>query len=161
VQGDYCWCSDYVPGTTTSTSDCDNSCPGYPDDTCGGDGTYGYISLTLSPSGTKQASTAASSTLSTAKVSTYILFLFLSLLLLICASLCWLFHFLQCAFQGSLFDFSMLGSFELESRCGDSLFNCHRIHFFDRFSRMSFSLISRFLGFSSVEERGYYVRISS
>ncbi|KAI9640045.1 Cell wall integrity and stress response component 4 [Ciborinia camelliae] len=61
VQGQYCWCSNYVPGTTTSISDCNTSCPGYPSDTCGGDGTYGYISLTLSPSGTKTASATTAS----------------------------------------------------------------------------------------------------
>ncbi|KAF7877253.1 hypothetical protein EAF04_000936 [Stromatinia cepivora] len=68
VQGEYCWCSNYVPGTTTSTSDCSAPCPGYPDDTCGGRGTYGYMSLALSPSGTKGATT--SSTSSVAKTTT-------------------------------------------------------------------------------------------
>ncbi|KAM3087018.1 Cell wall integrity and stress response component 4 [Clarireedia jacksonii] len=61
VKGSDCWCSNYVPGSTTSTDDCKNSCPGYPSDTCGGDNTYGYISLRLSPSGTKGAATAAAS----------------------------------------------------------------------------------------------------
>ncbi|KAM0187936.1 hypothetical protein ACHAPC_003887 [Botrytis cinerea] len=60
VQGSDCWCSNYVPGTTTSSSDCDTPCPGYPDDTCGGDSLYGYMSLTLSPSGTKGAATTSS-----------------------------------------------------------------------------------------------------
>ncbi|PQE31575.1 cell wall integrity and stress response component protein [Rutstroemia sp. NJR-2017a WRK4] len=65
VQGSDCWCSNYVPGPTTSTDDCANPCPGYPTDTCGGDNTYGYIPLRLSPSGTKGAATtaAASTTL--------------------------------------------------------------------------------------------------
>ncbi|QSZ32206.1 hypothetical protein DSL72_001778 [Monilinia vaccinii-corymbosi] len=53
VKGQDCWCSDYAPGITTSTSDCSKPCPGYPDDTCGGVDTYGYIELTKSPAGTK------------------------------------------------------------------------------------------------------------
>ncbi|PQE06296.1 hypothetical protein CJF30_00005236 [Rutstroemia sp. NJR-2017a BBW] len=61
VQGSDCWCSNYVPGSTTSTDDCANPCPGYPTDTCGGDNTYGYIQLILSPSGTKGAATTAAS----------------------------------------------------------------------------------------------------
>ncbi|EDN99729.1 hypothetical protein SS1G_02587 [Sclerotinia sclerotiorum 1980 UF-70] len=67
VQAEYCWCSNYAPGTTTSTSDCDSPCPGYPPDTCGGSGTYGYMALGLSPSGTKGAAT--SSTSSTTKTT--------------------------------------------------------------------------------------------
>ncbi|TGO49007.1 hypothetical protein BOTNAR_0448g00010 [Botryotinia narcissicola] len=72
VQGSQCWCSNYVPGTTSSTSDCDTPCPGYPDDTCGGDGLYGYMSLTLAPSGTKGAATTSSTPTSTSfeKVTT-------------------------------------------------------------------------------------------
>ncbi|RAL58844.1 hypothetical protein DID88_009153 [Monilinia fructigena] len=69
VQGQDCWCSDYVPGITTSTSDCNNPCPGYPDDTCGGDDTYGYIALTKSPSGTKGAASASSTKTSTSTSS--------------------------------------------------------------------------------------------
>ncbi|KAB8298793.1 hypothetical protein EYC80_000967 [Monilinia laxa] len=69
VQGQDCWCSDYVPGITTSTSDCNNPCPGYPDDTCGGDDTYGYIALTKSPSGTKGATSASSTQTSTSTSS--------------------------------------------------------------------------------------------
>ncbi|KAF5868154.1 putative er membrane protein [Botrytis fragariae] len=70
VQGSECWCSNYVPGTTSSTSDCDTPCPGYPDDTCGGDSLYGYMSLTLSPSGTKGAATTSSTSTSSEKVTT-------------------------------------------------------------------------------------------
>ncbi|TEY43667.1 hypothetical protein BOTCAL_0364g00010 [Botryotinia calthae] len=68
VQGSDCWCSNYVPGTTSSSSDCDTTCPGYPDDTCGGDNLYGYMSLTLSPLGTKGAATTSST--SSTKVTT-------------------------------------------------------------------------------------------
>ncbi|KAF7896990.1 uncharacterized protein EAF01_009393 [Botrytis porri] len=72
VQGSECWCSNYVPGTTSSTSNCNTPCPGYPDDTCGGDGLYGYMSLTLSPSGTRGAATISSTSTSTSsdKVTT-------------------------------------------------------------------------------------------
>ncbi|KAF7934954.1 uncharacterized protein EAE98_002999 [Botrytis deweyae] len=70
VQGSECWCSNYVPGTTSSTSDCNTPCPGYPDDTCGGDSLYGYMSLTLSPSGTKGAATTLSTSTSSEKVTT-------------------------------------------------------------------------------------------
>ncbi|TGO19846.1 hypothetical protein BTUL_0002g00920 [Botrytis tulipae] len=72
VQGSECWCSNYVPGTTSSTSNCDTPCPGYPDDTCGGESLYGYMSLTLSPSGTKGAATTSSTPTSTSseKVTT-------------------------------------------------------------------------------------------
>ncbi|KUJ14249.1 uncharacterized protein LY89DRAFT_589814 [Mollisia scopiformis] len=62
LQGDGCWCSDYVPGTTTTG--CDSTCPGYPDDLCGGNGLYGYIALTIEPSGTEGASSAAASSTS-------------------------------------------------------------------------------------------------
>ncbi|KAF7956084.1 hypothetical protein EAE96_005005 [Botrytis aclada] len=78
VQGSDCWCSNYVPGTTSSSSDCDTPCPGYPDDTCGGDGLYGYIALTLFPSGTKGAATTSSTSTSSKKVSTWISSLLLS-----------------------------------------------------------------------------------
>ncbi|TVY44170.1 hypothetical protein LOCC1_G004928 [Lachnellula occidentalis] len=59
VQDDGCWCSNYVPGTTTSG--CSQTCPGYPLELCGGDGVYGYIALENNPSGTKGASSAAAS----------------------------------------------------------------------------------------------------
>lgn len=65
VQGSDCWCSNYVPGATTSGDDCNVACPGYPDDLCGNQqaGLFGYISIPgNSPSGTKGGSTAAQST---------------------------------------------------------------------------------------------------
>lgn len=67
VQDSNCWCSDYVPdeSTQTDTGDCNTSCPGYPDDTCGGDGLYGYMDLGQSPSGTKGASTSTTKATST------------------------------------------------------------------------------------------------
>ncbi|KAK6199046.1 hypothetical protein LQW54_010174 [Pestalotiopsis sp. IQ-011] len=67
VQNKNCWCSDYVPGTTVDTSECNTNCPGYPSDTCGGDGLYGYIGLSKEPAGTSGAetTTAAASTTTT------------------------------------------------------------------------------------------------
>ncbi|TVY52369.1 hypothetical protein LCER1_G006521 [Lachnellula cervina] len=59
VQDDGCWCSNYVPGTTTSG--CSQTCPGYPLELCGGSGVYGYIALGNTPSGTKGGSSAAAS----------------------------------------------------------------------------------------------------
>ncbi|CAG8971236.1 hypothetical protein HYALB_00001400 [Hymenoscyphus albidus] len=60
VQGDGCWCSDYVPGTTTDG--CDTPCPGYPAELCGGNSVFGYIALSNTPSGTKGAPSSAPAT---------------------------------------------------------------------------------------------------
>ncbi|TVY35992.1 Cell wall integrity and stress response component [Lachnellula subtilissima] len=69
VQDDGCWCSNYVPGSTTSG--CTQTCPGYPLELCGGSGVYGYIALGNTPSGTKGgSSTAASSTSTSTSTST-------------------------------------------------------------------------------------------
>ncbi|KAI5856309.1 hypothetical protein BZA05DRAFT_441988 [Tricharina praecox] len=64
VQGSYCWCSNYVPGTDESVSDCSQDCPGYPDDKCGDTqaNLYGYMTLSNKPSGTKGAETTVSTT---------------------------------------------------------------------------------------------------
>lgn len=54
VQDKDCWCSNYAPGaSTTSTDKCNTECPGYPDDLCGGKGLYGYIRLDKDIVGTK------------------------------------------------------------------------------------------------------------
>ncbi|KAI8961644.1 hypothetical protein F5Y11DRAFT_222528 [Daldinia sp. FL1419] len=62
VKDDECWCSDYVPdkATQVDTDKCDSKCPGFPSDTCGGDGLWGYISLDHKPSGTKSAGSGSS-----------------------------------------------------------------------------------------------------
>ncbi|RQM06603.1 hypothetical protein DH86_00001226, partial [Scytalidium sp. 3C] len=69
LQDNGCWCSDYVPGETTSVGDCSEPCPGYPPDLCGGHGLFGYIALNEAPSGTKGASSSdqAPSTSSTSE----------------------------------------------------------------------------------------------
>ncbi|KAG6366795.1 hypothetical protein INS49_000975 [Diaporthe citri] len=66
VQSSDCWCSNLVPSSDdqTSTSNCESSCPGYPTDYCGGDGTYGYIALSASPSGTAGGSSKTTSSTS-------------------------------------------------------------------------------------------------
>lgn len=55
IQGQNCWCSDISPAksVTVSTSKCNKKCSGYPDDTCGGDGVWGYMALGKDPTGTK------------------------------------------------------------------------------------------------------------
>ncbi|ROW05476.1 hypothetical protein VSDG_00226 [Cytospora chrysosperma] len=69
LQDSNCWCSDYVPdsGDQVDTSECDAACPGYPTDYCGGDGLYGYISLSSSPKGTQGGTTTTASSTSTSK----------------------------------------------------------------------------------------------
>lgn len=59
LQDQNCWCSNYIPATTTTG--CSLSCPGYPFEKCGGEGLYGYIALgKVAPSGTLGASTELS-----------------------------------------------------------------------------------------------------
>ena len=55
VQYQSCWCSDYVPADTTSTSSCSVACPGYPYEDCGDEaaGLFGYVALGPAPSGTQ------------------------------------------------------------------------------------------------------------
>lgn len=64
VQGSYCWCSTYVPATTTTG--CDQSCPGFLADMCGNSDTnvYGYMALSGKPKGTKGADTSTVSPIS-------------------------------------------------------------------------------------------------
>ncbi|KAI0415616.1 hypothetical protein F5X98DRAFT_211452 [Xylaria grammica] len=65
-----CWCSNYVPAESSQvdTDECNDSCPGWQDDTCGATGLYGYIALDTSPSGTADASSSTST--STEQTST-------------------------------------------------------------------------------------------
>ena len=54
VQEKNCWCSNYIPNKADQKSEkeCQESCPGYPTDFCGGIGRYGYLQLNAEPSGT-------------------------------------------------------------------------------------------------------------
>ena len=64
VQDQNCWCSNYAPADTTSTSDCSETCPGYPYENCGSASAdlFGYVALGKAPSGTIGASTSTSTT---------------------------------------------------------------------------------------------------
>jgi hypothetical protein len=60
VQGDNCWCSNYVPSNQQSVSKCNEACPGYPAESCGSSGgLFGYIALNIKPSGTAGASSSS------------------------------------------------------------------------------------------------------
>jgi len=70
LQGQACWCSDYVPETTTDG--CDDPCPGYPPEKCGNtdQNLYAYMALPNKPSGTMGAdSTTSTKTSVTTKSS--------------------------------------------------------------------------------------------
>ena len=58
VQWQNCWCSNYIPAQQGDTGNCNQQCPGYPQESCGNedDGLYGYIALSNAPSGTMGAS---------------------------------------------------------------------------------------------------------
>ena len=70
VQGDTCWCSDYVPASTTNMGDCDEICPGFPLDFCGSTAKnlYGYIGVSKGLSGTKGAAENTTSTTNTTSI---------------------------------------------------------------------------------------------
>ena len=75
LQGSDCWCSNYIPAETVPPSSCNEQCPGFPNDTCGNsaEGLFGYIALTISPSGTLGVPdyTAAPSSFGPQPVSSY------------------------------------------------------------------------------------------
>lgn len=54
VQGDNCWCSNFAPGDQLPIGNCNSKCPGYPYEYCGStdNNLFGYLALSLSPSGT-------------------------------------------------------------------------------------------------------------
>jgi hypothetical protein len=64
IQYTNCWCTNYIPSTTTDISSCQKDCPGYPDEKCGDkdDGLYIYIKLAGQPSGTAGGGSQPSST---------------------------------------------------------------------------------------------------
>ncbi|KAG0135963.1 hypothetical protein HOY82DRAFT_479607 [Tuber indicum] len=69
VQGSKCWCSDYIPASTTTG--CDEICPGYSLESCGNTkkGLFGYISLPNAPKGTAGGSSTTASQTSTSSSS--------------------------------------------------------------------------------------------
>ena len=65
LQGNNCWCSDYVPSTSgqVNTMKCNQKCPGYPTEWCGSSasGLFGYYALAnKNPSGTADGPPTAS-----------------------------------------------------------------------------------------------------
>ncbi|KAL2176779.1 uncharacterized protein P884DRAFT_27259 [Thermothelomyces heterothallicus CBS 202.75] len=73
VQNKNCWCSNLVPNKADRKplSDCQNPCPGYPSDYCGGDGVFGYMYAGGStPTGTAAPGGSATGEPSSSTVST-------------------------------------------------------------------------------------------
>lgn len=68
IQYTDCWCTNYIPSTTTDISSCQKDCPGYPSEKCGDkdEGLYIYIELAGQPSGTAGGGSQPSSTVSSA-----------------------------------------------------------------------------------------------
>ncbi|KIV90742.1 hypothetical protein PV10_05368 [Exophiala mesophila] len=67
LQGNDCWCSNYIPADQVSTSDCNQPCPGYPSEWCGStdEGLYGYFLLSPGiPSGTLGATPSQTTSVS-------------------------------------------------------------------------------------------------
>lgn len=72
MQAEYCWCSNDAPDQTTSIFDCDKGCPGYPQDSCGGDNglLFAYQAVSnLLPSGTTTGATVTPSSTGAAEQS--------------------------------------------------------------------------------------------
>jgi hypothetical protein len=66
IQYTNCWCTNYVPSTTTDITSCQKGCPGYTDEKCGDKdaGLYIYIELSGKPSGTAGGSQPSSTPVS-------------------------------------------------------------------------------------------------
>lgn len=71
LQGKLCWCSNYAPDVSTSSSACSDPCPGYPSDTCGSasGGLYEYLSLNALPSGTEGSGSSVAAQTTNVQVS--------------------------------------------------------------------------------------------
>lgn len=73
TQGKSCWCSNYVPEKSTQdeVSSCDDPCPAWPEEMCGGPNLFGYVSLiNIAPSGTQGPSSSSSTSTSTSTTET-------------------------------------------------------------------------------------------
>lgn len=57
TQGEKCWCSNYAPAedVTVSLGQCNQGCPSYPLEPCGGSGVFSFMRLRNPVSGTKGA----------------------------------------------------------------------------------------------------------
>lgn len=76
VQGSSCWCSNDLPTSQTSMSNCQQECPGYPSENCAKLGYYGYIDLNDAnnseielPSSTQSSTTTSSTSSSSSSPS--------------------------------------------------------------------------------------------
>ncbi|PYI06996.1 hypothetical protein BO78DRAFT_396762 [Aspergillus sclerotiicarbonarius CBS 121057] len=73
LQGESCWCgSEPPPFDSMNGATCDEDCPGYPEDTCGGSDTYSVWELTedySNPSLEQTTSTGTSTTISASSAS--------------------------------------------------------------------------------------------
>lgn len=76
VKGQDCWCSDFIPSKSlqVSTNQCADPCPGFTPDVCGGDGLFGYMSLTKAASGTATAAGGSSTAGGTTTSPTFMTF---------------------------------------------------------------------------------------
>jgi len=72
IKFDNCWCTNYIPSTTTDITKCQKDCPGYPTEKCGDKdaGLYIYIEMAGQPSGTAGGGSKPSSTKASAPSST-------------------------------------------------------------------------------------------
>ncbi len=63
TQGEKCWCSNYTPAddVTVDLSKCNQGCPSYPLEPCGGPGVFSFMRLGNPISGTKGAGSSPSS----------------------------------------------------------------------------------------------------
>lgn len=61
LQGEDCWCSNYVPAGQTALSSCSDACPGYPPDVCGNlaNNLYSYVALGPDPLSSASATPVA------------------------------------------------------------------------------------------------------
>lgn len=68
IQYKNCWCTNYIPSTTTDINSCQKDCPGWPDEKCGNkdDKLFIYIEMDGQPSGTAGGSRPSSTDVSSA-----------------------------------------------------------------------------------------------
>jgi len=72
LQYQECWCSNDKPSETVDVEDCNQTCPGYPDQKCGnkGAGLYSYVPLDGAPISSSNGTSLASSAGSVSPAST-------------------------------------------------------------------------------------------
>jgi len=64
LQYQECWCSNDKPSETVDVEDCNQTCPGYPDQKCGnkGAGLYAYVPLDGAPISSSNGTSSVSIT---------------------------------------------------------------------------------------------------